>query len=199
MPFMGSWTTRYPSANAQPIRDFADAMERFNQVHGTSMKAAKTGDMGLMKNILANESPTSIALHFNHVRLSKEESALFAEHPETSQFLSDQVRKAGSQANLQAAGIMMNADTAMKTLRELADQVYNAPETANMPMLNEPSAAGNPKAEGQTHGLSPTDKSMLLDRIYGWQQRISERGLANPFANSTREPGLRGPKVMARR
>jgi hypothetical protein len=30
---------------------------------------------------------------------------------------------------------------------------------------------------GQTQKLSPTDKSQLLDRAYGWLQRISERGL----------------------
>jgi hypothetical protein len=49
---------RYPSANAQPIRDFADQMQRFNQVHGTLMQAAKQSDMDMMKQVLANESPT---------------------------------------------------------------------------------------------------------------------------------------------
>jgi hypothetical protein len=30
---------------------------------------------------------------------------------------------------------------------------------------------------GQTPRLSPTDKSQLFERAYGWLQRISERGL----------------------
>jgi hypothetical protein len=48
---------------------------------------------------------------------------------------------------------------------------------ASVPIFNEPSATADPQVIGQTQKLSPTDKSQLLDRIYGHMQRVSERGL----------------------
>jgi hypothetical protein len=63
------------------------------------------------------------------------------------------------------------------TLREMAATINAAPETAAVPILNEPSEAGEPQVMGQAQKLSPTDKRQLLDPAYGWMQRIGERGL----------------------
>jgi hypothetical protein len=98
-----------------------------------------------------------------------------AEHPDAN-YLAQQVQKAGTQANLQAAQTMPNADRAVKQLRKMATQIYDTPETARVPIWNEPSEAGEPQMMGQTQKLSPTNKSQLLDRTYAWMQRISERG-----------------------
>ncbi len=177
LPFMGSWTARYPAATAQPIIDFGDATRQFQQVHGSLVRAVKTGDMALLRSILDGATPTEIALHFGQLRLDPEAAAMFADHPEEAAYLQSKVQTAMHSVDLDKLNTILGAQKALSVLHEMATRIAAAPTTATVPQISEPSDRGMPEITGQQHGLSGTDKGQLLDRIYGWMQRISERGL----------------------
>jgi hypothetical protein len=99
LPLLGSWTARYPSASAQPIKDFDAKWTEFQQTHGSLVAAAAAGDMGWVQEILREAGPTAVAAH--SCNLSNENKAKIGEQP-TAQEFANAVQSTAAKADMQA-------------------------------------------------------------------------------------------------
>lgn len=60
-PGISSWTTRYPSANAEPIQQFYDQMTKLDQMYGSLRKLMREGDFERFKEVVDRGGPSAAA------------------------------------------------------------------------------------------------------------------------------------------
>jgi hypothetical protein len=169
MPLLGSWTARYPSASAQPIKDFDAKWTQFQQLHGSLVAAAAAGDIGRVQDILREAGPTAVAAH--SWKLSPEEKVKIGEQPNSQQFV-NAVTGSVAGADMRTAQTIVDAGKALVNLRKYASVVNSAAQSSQVPV---PEASG--EFTGRQATLSPSDKRQLLDRVYMGMQAVAEHGL----------------------
>ena len=151
MPGISSFLSRYPSASAAPTRDFETRMDNYNAVHGSLMRAMEAGDLARFQQIV-KENPAAAAMHkfqFNQETMAKVPSG------QDMMPYTNALQQAAKQINTADAQRVMNAEKALKNMKEYAQSVNS-----------------NTK-------FTPTDKRQLLDQTYSWMQEVSQRGIGS--------------------
>jgi hypothetical protein len=151
LPGFSRFTARYTGANAAPIRDFYDATDRFNQIHGSIKKAMADGDFDGFKQLLA-QNPTAALMH--KMSLKGEIGQQMENRGDMDKYMNE-LDRAGGKADEQAAETLM---TAQKLLKQFNDRVKLIDA---MPVEQ----------------MSKDDKRQQQDMIYGQMQVVSERAL----------------------
>lgn len=151
MPLLNSFLSRYPSASAQPIRDFETRMDNYNAVHGSLMRALEAGDLKRFKEIV-DENPTAAAMH--RFQFTQSVAAKIPQGQDMTPYMGI-LQQAAKQINGDDAGRVLAAEKALKNMKDYVQAVNS-----------------NTK-------ITPVEKRQLLDQTYGWMQEISERGVGS--------------------
>lgn len=166
MPLLRSWLSRFPTSSAQPITEFMDRMHNMSQVHGTLNKLMKEGDVGAFQKVVG-DNPAAASMHAFSTRGLT--GALVGTNPRGQEF-ANTMGQASADLNTQVAGQVLQADKAIKTLRQYAYMVGSV-ETPGLRTEIENIAPTN-----RAGPLTPQDKRQILDRTYAMMQVIAEEG-----------------------
>jgi hypothetical protein len=176
-PLLSSWTTRYPTANAQPILDYEDRMRKSEELHGSLHQLLQTGDVDRFLQ-LVQENPASTLLHARAPLGRNVIPGANDTGPET-----DALKQAASPENLAKLRpdleIVLQVSKGMTAARTFAQDIGQLPvgqslKPAEQRTLDEivQQIGGKSKPE-----LSANDKRQLLDQTYSIMQMMAERGL----------------------
>lgn len=173
-PLLSSFTSRYPSASAQPIKDFTERMNLYQQTHGSVVKTLEEGNMERLQQIVAQD-PAGAALHRFQLH-GVNTASITPENARTAQGVLGQAALGADTASVME---VLRSDKAIKALRDYTKLVTD-PET---PQIREvisrvmQEVTGAP-AKLPPGPLNPTDKRQLLDQAYGWMQTFAEHGIS---------------------
>lgn len=151
MPLINSFLSRYPSASAQPTRDFETRMDNYNAVHGSLMRALEAGDLKRFKEIV-DENPAAAAMH--RFQFTQSVAAKIPQGQDMTPYMGI-LQQASKTINSDDAGRVLAAEKALKNMKDYAQMVNS-----------------NTK-------ITPVEKRQLLDQTYGWMQEISQRGIGS--------------------
>jgi hypothetical protein len=126
-PGVSSWQVRYPSASAQPITDFYDRSNQFDQVHGSLTALMKDGDLARFKEI-ADKNPSAAAYHM--MRFQDEPADVDA-----SRYM-DILSQASAKADWQDLSLYKQGQTAVKAASVYANKVWEDPRLSPMDKRN---------------------------------------------------------------
>lgn len=118
-PIISSWTTRYPSASAQPIQDFYDRSNQMDQVHGSMKAAMQDGDLARFKQ-LAERSPSAAAYHM--MRFQDEPSSV-----DTGPYI-QALADASAKADWNDLALYKEGQGAMKQAGAYVRKVWESPQ-----------------------------------------------------------------------
>lgn len=171
MPLLSSFLERYPSANAQPIRDFMSRMDTVKQTHGSLMATMAANDPTRFKEVLG-DNPNAAALSrfqmrgVNAVRATGTEGRYQA-----------QLEQASHGANIADVNRVLMTDKALTAMRQYA-KLVGSPETPAVRQAMDEIAQQFSLSRFDVHtALTPNDKRQMLDQTYGWMQSAAELGL----------------------
>lgn len=133
MPLISSFFARYPSASAQPIKDFRAVMDNFEQVHGSLVKEIKEGNFERFQEIL-NEHKIAAGAHMFALRGIEpppdaykfigllQQSQQASQNPYMEKVL--EAQKAIENQRKQVQAIYLNSKLSPINKRQLMDQGY---------------------------------------------------------------------------
>jgi Large polyvalent protein associated domain 38 len=150
LPIFNGIRSRYPSASAQPIQDFRDRMDKYDQVHNTLLHAMKENNLDQFKNVL-HQYPEMSVMH--KWQLSKDTKA---QMPANAGDFFDALQTVAKSQKMdeESAGNALANQKALQNLSLISRMIHN-------------------NANGK---LKPGEKSQMLDQTFLLMQKLGERG-----------------------
>lgn len=171
-PLISSWTSRYPSASAQPILDFNRRFAESAKVGGSLTALMGQGDLQGFQSMV-QQNPVASVLHVG--KAPPEVVGLGSTKP-----FQDTLRETQGQVMQEKPEVreVMQAHQALDNLKTTVRLIGALPENVPLSPLQQRTMQQIAKElkTGPTGQISPTDKRQLLDMAYGTMQTISEAG-----------------------
>lgn len=130
-PWFGSFTVRYPTAQAQSINDFSDRFQKLEQAHGSIDKAMNDNDFERFQELVKrNPIGSMLGMRTHTAKLPDQEPYLRVMQENRQAGLTpalaqlNNVNKAMKQARQFERAIRINPDYSAHDKRQLLDQTY---------------------------------------------------------------------------